>query len=290
MSFIAPMLASPMREGFAPKPGETIAEEKFDGIRLIAEVNHEQAEDLLSECYVQTWSRNGIPHAVPRHLRDALAQLPTGIYDGELFVPGKRSYGATRLDHADQLRFVIFDILNLLNVDVTPRPLAARREFLTEIFNRESSQSEWLSLSEARVVNSFDDVINFRDEVWKRDGEGLILKQLSAPYRPAKRDKSWIKIKQLKSAVLTIIGFAESKGEIINRGQYATVILKDEAGCTTTVKTRNDAEIARFEKEAGITTIGGQHLAIGRKLRIEYQERTPDGSYRHPRWDRFEDE
>ena len=29
--------------------------------------------------------------------------------------------------------------------------------------------------------------------------------------------------------------------------------------------------------------------AIGRKLRVDYQEVTPDG-YRHPRWDRWEDE
>jgi len=288
MAFVAPMLASPMREGFAPKPGTVIAEEKFDGIRLIAEVNHEQAEDLLSECYVQTWSRNGIPHVVPRHLRDALSKLPNGIYDGELFVPGKRSYGATRIDHAEQLRFVIFDVLVLLDTDITNSPLYERRQFLEEIFSREAVRTKWVTLAEARVIHDFKDVVNFRDEVWKRDGEGLILKVLSAPYRPGKRDKSWIKIKQLKSAVLTIIGFAESKGEIINRGPYATVILKDAQGYTTTVKTRNDAEIARFERQGN--GVHGNHPAIGKQLRIEYQERTPDGSYRHPRWDRYEDE
>jgi ATP-dependent DNA ligase len=110
---------------------------------------------------------------------------------------------------------------------------------------------------------------------------------VDAVYRPGKRDKSWIKIKKLRSAVLTVTGFQPSKGQIINRGPFATVVLKDEQGNVTTVKTRNDAEIAKLEAQA---VAGAAHPAIGRKLRIEFQERTVDGSYRHPRWDRWENE
>jgi bifunctional non-homologous end joining protein LigD len=290
MAFIAPMLASPLKAGFAPKPGEWISEEKYDGIRLIVEVDREQPEDLLSSETVRSWSRDQILHAIPRHLRAAFGVLPTGIYDCELFVPGKRSYGATRLDMADKLQAVVFDVLEVNRVPVFEQKLTHRRALLDVIFTHDVvvAVAPHVTLAEARVITCYDDIIAHRDEVWGRDGEGLILKYLEARYRPGKRDKSWIKIKQLKSAVLTVIGFEPSRGEIINRGPYATVVLQDSDGNVTTVKTRNDAEVAKFERDAPVSGI--KHPAIGRALRIEYQERTPDGSYRHPRWDRWEDE
>jgi hypothetical protein len=86
------------------------------------------------------------------------------------------------------------------------------------------------------------------------------------------------------------MGFTQSRGKIIDRGPYAAVLLRDAAGNETTVKTLNDVELDRFEQEWPSTAGVEHHPAVGRKLRIEYQERTPDGSYRHPRWDRWEDE
>lgn len=305
-TFISPMLASPLRPGFVPRPGEYHAEEKFDGIRLIVDVNHEVPEDLLTDCTVTSWSRDGILHAIPRHLRDAFAKLPTAIYDCELYVPGKRSYGATRLDQSDKLQIAVFDILRLGEHDTTTQPLMLRRKILAEMFAHPhvASVASHVALAEARIIHSFEDVISFRDEVWARDGEGLILKALAAPYRPGKRDKTWIKIKQLKSAALTCVGFAASFGEIENRGPFAMVVLRDEQGVITSVKTRNNAWLTKLAEEhngaaseyvpmrIGPRTmqVNTRHPRVGTLLRIEYQEQTPDGSYRHPRWDRFENE
>lgn len=305
MPFIKPMLASPLKFDFAAtaKPGEWIAEEKFDGIRLVVEVDRETPADLLSDYTVRSWSRDGIIHAMPAHLRTAFGTMPTGIYDCELHVPKARSFGATRLDHAHKLEVAVFDLLGLLGEETMSLTLASRRELLTAMFVRRSAD-DCIKLSEARIISSFADVETFRDEVWARDGEGLILKKLDTTYRAGKRDKSWIKIKQLKSAAMTVVGFAASTGQIENRGDYAMVIVKDERGMLTSVKTRNNDWLDKLTREGAgqmrefqkmrigsrPMLVNTKHPRVGSLLRIEYQEKTLDGSYRHPRWDRWENE
>jgi ATP-dependent DNA ligase len=290
VTFIPPMMAAPYpKDGLDPsKGGPWIAEEKFDGIRLIIEVDRDTPADLLCPYTVRAWTRYANAFILPRHLQEDIGRLPTGVYDTETYVPGKRSFGAKTIAEAGNLRVAIFDILELMGESTTGFTLEHRRGFLSEIFSREHCRSESVSFAPARILETYDQMVDFRNEVWDRDGEGLIVKDLSAIYQPGKRPKNvWIKIKQLRSAVLTVIGFQPSKGEIIDRGPYATVVLQDDDGISTTVKTRNDIELARFEREAPTV---GTHPAIGRRLRIKYQERTPDNGYRHPRWDRWEED
>ena len=285
--FIKPMLAAPMSDRFSLKHDDWYGEEKFDGIRLIVDVDRERPEDLLTDCTVHTWSRLGISHAVPQHLREALRKLPTGTYDTELFVPGKRSYGATRLIEASRLEITIFDMLRLCGEDVTDCPYVDRRQLLTQMFAHSHVRNlPNLHLAESRRVTSMDEIVRFRDEVWSRDGEGLILKRAHSLYLPNKRRISeWVKVKDKRHAVLTVIGFQAGVGEIIDNGPYATIVLRDDDGNVTTVKTRNGKEIRSLELESRLGS--GPHPAIGRKLRIEYQERTPDGNYRHPVFDHW---
>jgi ATP-dependent DNA ligase len=291
------MLASPY---WKVEPGSFdgyLAEEKVDGIRYIVEVDRELPADLLSDSTIRAWTRYGLSHILPNHLRAAFEKLPTGIYDGELYMPGQRSYGATRLENSPHLHFVIFDLLSLMREDTTNLVLRDRRKLLDEMFKYDDVRSEKLTLIEQRRLTSREDLIAFRDDVWARDGEGLIVKFELSNYVPSNRKvgfsprgKTWIKVKAHRSATLRVIGFEPSKGEIFNRGPYATVVLQDDNGAITTVKTRNDMELAAFERKAQSVPFGQAHPDIGRKLCIEYQERTPDGSYRHPRWDRWEDE
>ena len=115
------------------------------------------------------------------------------------------------------------------------------------------------------------------EKVWSAQGEGLILKEVSAPYIVGKRSKTWLKIKELRSAVLQITGYNEG-----TMGKHSIIVLEDEEGNETTVKWKNFKELAKIEADP--------QAYIGRKVRIDFQCRTPDGSYRHPRWDRWENE
>jgi len=282
MSFITPMFAAPMpKTNLDLKSGMWYAEEKIDGHRLILQV--------MSGVGL-AWSRDGLTRVLPSHIHEAIKSLPDGTYDGELHVPGGRSYGVTEIVNGPSLAYTVFDILRLENESLLDMRFDIRRTNLLSILPMHGSIHAGWSVP----VETEQQLSSLLSEVWERDGEGLILKHVSSIYVPGKRPKNtWIKLKKLQSAVLTVIGFSRSRGKIVDRGPYAMIELRDDDGNVTQVKTRNDAECRRLEREAPSEefTLGGSvHPAIGRKLRIEFQERTPDGNYRHPRMDRWEDE
>lgn len=288
MPFIEPMFAASMPKKLIITPDQYAMEEKYDGHRLIVEV---------AQNGIFAWSRNGLARALPAHLTITLSEFPVGIYDGELFVPGHRSYGVTEIVNGPNLVYTVFDLLRFKNSSMELYSYDTRREFLSTIFDEMIGDPKFpIKKAQSLHVHNMVQVQKILEKIWARDGEGLILKRRDLPYLPGKRPKdSWIKIKQLRSAVLTVVGFVQSRGQINNRGPYAMVLLRDDAGNETAVKTKNDAECRKFEQEApvqGEFTLGDgpKHPAIGRRLRCEYQERTPDGSYRHIRWDRWENE
>jgi ATP-dependent DNA ligase len=281
MSFIEPMLASPMPADLKIRPDQYVANEKYDGHRLVVRVGGSGVQNdlFMTGSPVRAWSRDGLSRLLPRHIVDSLAQFPVCVLDGELLVPGKRSYGVTELANASELKFVAFDIIEMLNQTTCDLAYHHRRTFLETMFaDRNLKDLPGISLAWSRPVQSLEEIRNCCSEVWERDGEGLILKDRHSLYYPGKRPKNvWIKIKQLRSAVLTITGY-----EYGLLGPYAKVKLVDEEGHQIAVKVRNT------ELRNRITANPDSFL--NRQLRIEYQERTPDGSYRHPRWDRLEDE
>jgi len=299
MPFIDPMLAQPLKpEKFTLEPGKWAVEEKYDGHRIITEIG-DGASNLFATKPITAWSRYGLERTLPSHLLEALGSLSDGIFDGELLVPGKRSYGVTELTNSSDLVYFIFDVVSIHDVDTTPLNYDDRREVLRKCV--ENLNSSAVKLAPSFNVDTINQINQIRDGIWARDGEGLILKRRAAPYQIGKRSKDFLKIKAKRSAVLTVIGFVPSHGLIMNRGNYATIVIQNPEGDITTVKTRNDTECRKLEVEGPetlewreIRVLGKpirmivNHPAVGRKLAIEYQERTPDGNYRHPRFDHWE--
>lgn len=283
--FISPMLAKPLPEDFSPESGEWVVEEKLDGHRIVVQVTDLQA-DLFGGRLVTAWSRYGIERPLPAHIVEMLQKFPVGVYDGELLVPGERSYGTVVIENSHLLVYKMFDVLNIVGKDLTvfgtPATYQERRTLLREIFRGleldPDGRAYPVSLGWSYAVTSMEKIRELAKEVWAHDGEGLILKKKSGLYEPGKRPRGvWLKIKQLRSEVLTVIGFREGK-----LGPNAIVLLRDSDGNETKVKWKNYDELALIDADPG--------KFIGKKLRIEFQERTPDGGYRHPRWDRWEDE
>lgn len=286
MPFIYPMLASAMpKKGPIDFSSGYVAEQKFDGHRLIVEITENNQ--------VFAWGRNAIPRLLSPHVAKALSMFPIGIYDGELLVPDGHSYGVTELTNASQLVYTIFDILQLLGKDTMSCTYDQRRAFLEEIFSREQFKNWPVVLAKATPVTDFSHVMSLLKEVWEREGEGLILKKRSAIYTPDARPKGvFIKMKALRTAVLTITGFRPSTGGIVDRGPHAITLLRDDDGNEARVKTLNDDECRQLDLAAPADE-SIPHPAIGRRLQIEFQERTPldkhgQIGYRHPRWDHWE--
>lgn len=277
MSFVKPMLASPFNEELL-KVGEWSVEEKFDGVRLIIEVASDF--DLFGNQRVQCWSRYGKDREVPSTIRDLLAKLPHGVYDGELYAPGKRSYGTAAHANAGELVLALFDVVHLLGHGICHIQYWGRRAYLERIFENlwgELGEKSPLQLANSVRVESLEHVRQFSKFVWSRDGEGLILKRRDSLYQPGKRPTSWMKVKQLRSTVCTVVGYKPGK-----MGPHSILLLRDDDGHDVAVKWKSLAALDLIEVDPD--------SFLGRRLRIEYQERTPDGSYRHPRWDRWEDE
>src|SRR3954468_17822591 len=129
MSFIAPMYARPLPDKFSMKVGEWSAEEKYDGHRLIMEIS-DGASSLFAMKTVKAWSRYGIPRILPLHITEAACALPNMILDGELRVPGKRSYGVTELVNSPDLVYEVLNIMEIEGAAVTDVTLSARRDCL----------------------------------------------------------------------------------------------------------------------------------------------------------------
>jgi ATP-dependent DNA ligase len=203
-------------------------------------------------------------------------------------VPGKRSYGTLTIENSAEQVYYVFDILQYDGDDITAAPYTMRHKALKGVY---PFNTPHVQLAPITPVNTWEEVYALRDEVWARDGEGLILKRMDAPYTIGKRPKNtWIKIKKLQSALFTVTGFTPSRGQINDRGPYGMTKLVDEDGIETQVKTKNDAQCREFEREAALIGITGKHPRIGQKLWCEYQERTPDMEYRHIRWDHWDGE
>jgi ATP-dependent DNA ligase len=286
VSFISPMLARPLPERFYLTPGYWWAEKKEDGHRLIIEIGDGRSS-LFADKTVRAWSRYGLPRILPTHLMEDLSQFPNIVLDGELNVPGMRSYGVTELVNSAELVYTAFDILEINGEEVMNETYLTRRQCLDAIFEHHHIKTlKSIVKNETTRLDSWPQMLAMRDEVWAADGEGLILKKCDSIYQPGKRPKDWIKIKDKKSTIVTVIGFVPSTGTIVDRGPCAITMVQDAEGNEFSVKTRNDALCAQLAAMVN----GSTHPMVGRKLRIEFQERTPDGSYRHPRWDRWEDE
>lgn len=280
--FVAPQLAAPMdaaldtREkrlaAIAQYPAARWAmEEKFDGHRVVVD---------RTATAVHAWSRPsagkvGPPatRVLPKHVADGLRKLPVGTYDGELIVPGAgNNFGSvTDLANAGKEQYVVFDVLRLLGRSTTGEPYDVRRSYLTEIFRRKASQSPAVRLAESWAPSAKRVLA-----VWARGGEGCILKNRAATYRPGSRTDAFVKVKKVATAVVTITGFTAGK-----LGPFSTVNIRDAKGVVTTVKTLNNAELRR--------AAANPEALKGRQLRIEYTSRTADGAYLNPRWDRLED-
>jgi ATP-dependent DNA ligase len=301
--FVQPMLASPLLDPRTKDvvrhldlgSGLWVAEEKFDGVRVCVDVRS-TGGDLFGNPSVHARTRYGLPRILPPHVRESLERFPSGIYDGELYAPGERSYGSDpRGENAGKLVLAVFDVTELLGRDLVAleATYTERRAYLIEIFDRlrrdirlTADDRQAVTLAWSQSVRTLDRVWELRDRVWAEGGEGLILKRIAGAYRPDKRVKDWIKVKDLRSSVLELVGFEEGL-----LGPHAVVLLQDDDGNQTSVKTKNDALRAYFDQH-GETHGECAHRprCFGRRVRVEFQERTPDRGYRHPRWDRFEDE
>ena len=268
------MLASKIVKGTAVNTyatGEWIAEEKFDGHRVVVAV---QRGLVAAWSRPRAGERRGNVRDLPAHIASALATFPAGVYDGELIIPGGKSWDVGALETNGTHELMLFDVIVYGQQELDRVSQLGRREILEAAFASVSKSKR----GKVKLSPQFPPSQAALDAIWARKGEGIILKHLDGRYEPNCRASSWIKVKRLETAEFTVTGFLPGKNS-----PCGIVAMRDDQGIETTVKALNNADVRRFEQNP--------QAFIGRRAWLEFQERHPATNVpRHPMFDRFVDE
>lgn len=263
---VKPMLASAMPDGRGIESfagGDWIAEEKFDGHRLLVRVTAERV--------VTAWSRPGATHGaierpLPPKIAAAMAELPRGLYDGELYLPGGTSSDVTRLDKSAQLALVLFDLADCMGQSILDKSYKDRRALL------EVAVAHTKAGGPVHIAEALPCTLATVKAIWKRGGEGVILKRLGATYKSGYRSPDWVKVKPQGSAVFTITGYEEGKS-----GPYSVVLLRHADGRETSCKVLNNDTLRAIE--------AAPKKFLGKRLVVSHNGFTSSGLWRHAMWD-----
>jgi DNA ligase-1 len=125
----------------------------------------------------------------------------------------RRKYGLEQASKSWPLHIYVFDIMSLNGEDCTAMKMRERRKLIEGIF----PFGDNLKLSEWRMAKSADDIQKAFDEATEKRLEGIIAKNLEAPYIAGKRDFAWIKLKKSYGGAMDtvdgiIVGYYRGKG------------------------------------------------------------------------------
>ena len=197
------------------KAGPRVAvEPKLDGFRTQIHIWQEKGKKR-----VELFSRNlERTTAMFPEIAQAAAKLPvdSAILDSEaigyhpdtgvfaLFqetVQRKRKYDIATIAAKIPLAAFVFDIMYLDGKSLVAAPFSERRRILEHVFQKKH-RHDALRLIERRETDSPQIVQKELHREIKRGLEGVVVKNLTAPYEAGSRGFHWIKLKEKSSALL----------------------------------------------------------------------------------------
>jgi bifunctional non-homologous end joining protein LigD len=268
---------------------EWVFEEKYDGIRAIAERKGERVR-LLSRTGQDL--TEGFAEVV-----DAIRALPDDdlVLDGELVVFDKGGVSRFQLlqrrgiDPRVRPIYVVFDVLRSKGRDVMKRPLEERRARLLQLIPRRSGP-----LMPSRVLRADGKraLVTAREKGW----EGVIGKLRGSPYEPGQRSTAWRKVKVRGESEFVIGGYTPPQG---SRAEFGALLVglfdgprlryTGKVGTGYTQETLRDlgARLRRLRTpKAPFDPVPRVKDAIWVRpelvAQIAYQEWTNDGKLRQP--------
>jgi bifunctional non-homologous end joining protein LigD len=198
----APQLAALTEE--PPKGEGWISEIKFDGYRLLCWIDHGKVRVVTRNGLDWTDRLPAVARAVGR------LKIDTGLVDGELVAldkDGVSSFPALQAALSagkdETLNLYLFDLLHLDGWDMRPCQLIDRKRVL-------SGLSEWHGM--LRYSDHHDgDIGRMRREACRIGLEGIVCKQVDAPYREG-RGRGWLKVKCLGREEFIVLGWTPPGG------------------------------------------------------------------------------
>jgi len=194
-----------------PSGNGWVHEIKFDGYRMQARV--EGGKAILNTRKGLDWTAR-FPE-----IAKAAARLPDCMLDGEICAleeDGAPNFSALQAalsdEKTDALIYFVFDLLYVRNgalEDLQELPLADRKERLKALVEKHFKKAD----APIRYVEHFEtDGETFLESACRMHLEGIVSKNLSAPYHPGSRD-GWTKAKCRQGHEVVIGGWSETNGK-----------------------------------------------------------------------------
>jgi ATP-dependent DNA ligase len=198
---VLPQLARP--RSTLPEGAEWAYEPKWDGFRAIAFIDG-------GDCYLQ--SRNGRP--LRRYFPEITFPRGRYVLDGELVIAsgdGGQDFDALQMRlHPAESRvqklaaempstFIAFDLLARNDKSLLDEPFRRRRKALEQSLGKKLTLTPFTTDAGAAAQ-------------WLHGAEGVVAKDLDAPYRPGERT-GMVKVKRVRTIDCVVVGWRPGKEE-----------------------------------------------------------------------------
>jgi ATP-dependent DNA ligase len=247
-----------------------IVQPKLDGDRCRAVIVENSVVLLSSECNVIT--------SVP-HINEFLSRCGFGTIelDGELYTHGMNhqlihgiaSRSVNAHSQSDDLELHLFDIVDVAMPQIDRIKLLSAARYILRAEELRAKVFGPVKIVPFAVAETLEDVLRVYDKFVEAGYEGIIVRELSAPYI-RRRSTSVMKFKPKREDLYTIVGFTEEvsiHGE--PKGRLGALVCRAQFG------------EEKFQVGSGFTSAQREDLwkiketLAGNTLRVAYQHLTP---------------
>ncbi|MFH0970849.1 MAG: ATP-dependent DNA ligase [Candidatus Diapherotrites archaeon] len=224
---IRPTLAErlPLSKEIIEKLGKCIVESKYDGFRLqvhkkgkkvwVFSRNLENMSDMFPEIVEAAQKQLKADDCIVEGEALAVNEETGEFFPFQVTIQRKRKYDIEMKAKELPLKLFLFDIMYKDGKNIMPLPFHERREKLKKIIEK----GDTIELTNAIITDKEKEVDAFFNENVSEGLEGIMCKDLNAPYIAGARKFAWIKLKrsykgELQDSVdLVIIGYYKGKGK-----------------------------------------------------------------------------
>ncbi len=257
-----------------------------DVTKMFPEVVKACQESIIGDCIVEG---EGVGYNPLKHSFKPFQEISKRI---------KRKYEISKLAKETPVVLFLFDIFEYNGESYLDKPFRERRKKLEEIVK----VRKWsIELAKQIITSDEKEAEKFYKEALANDQEGVMMKNLDAPYQPGKRVGYGVKIKPLKETLDLAISRAEwGKGRRSNWLSSFTLACKSEKGYLEIGKLGTGLSDAQFKEitkklKPLITSESGKEVKVAPEIIVEvgYEEIQKSPTYssgfalRFPRLLRF---
>ena len=207
------MLADKMDDRFKWDEGPWQVDYKYDGMRIFAVVEF-SGVTYLSRKGIEQEHLSGVFDKALQRMWRTLGQ--DFVADGEVTGKDFQSTMQAKKSGSDRsgLIYNVFDLVTKDEWDAQKcdRAQSERSQTLQEIYDSSEVMKSNVRLPMFKLCQRRDEVEEFYQGLIENGAEGVIIKDLAAPYY-FKRNRAWTKYKPVWTADLEIVGYFNGKGK-----------------------------------------------------------------------------